>query len=144
MASAEFENRDDAAEYALGTLDCGGDARHSRRAWRTNPALAAQVAQWQQRLVALDEETQVAEPPPHMLAGIMDRIGAPAGDNVVVLKRRADLWRPRGHRRVRRRGRSPHLRDGAYRVAGAAKRSLTSRCCKEAGTAPAFRRGCGT
>lgn len=92
MASAEFEDRDDAAEYALGSLDAAERAVFEARMAR-DPALAAEVAQWQQRLAALNEETQVAQPPAHMLADIMERIGATAGDNVVVLKRRADLWR---------------------------------------------------
>jgi anti-sigma-K factor RskA len=92
MASAEFENRDDAAEYALGTLDAAERAAFEAR-MAHDPALAAEVAQWQQRLGALNDETPAAEPPPQMLARIMKRIGGPASDNVVVLKRRADLWR---------------------------------------------------
>ena len=92
MASAEFEGRDDAAEYALGTLDAAQRSVFEARMAR-DPALAAEVAQWQQRLGALNEETPVLEPPPQMLANIMERIGGLARDNVVVLKRRADLWR---------------------------------------------------
>jgi anti-sigma-K factor RskA len=92
MASAEFEGRDDAAEYALGTLDAAQRSAFEARMAR-DPALAAEVAQWQQRLGALNEETPVLEPPPQMLANIMERIGGLARDNVVVLKRRADLWR---------------------------------------------------
>ncbi len=92
MASAEFEDRDDAAEYALGTLDATQRSAFETRMAR-DPALAAEVAQWQQRLAALNEETQVSEPPQQVLANIMERIGGLASDNVVVLKRRADLWR---------------------------------------------------
>lgn len=92
MAGAEFEDRDDAAEYALGTLDAAERAAFEARMAR-DPVLAADVAQWQQRLGALNQETPVAEPPQQMLADIMERIGGPASDNVVQLKRRADLWR---------------------------------------------------
>ena len=67
MAGAEFEDRDDAAEYALGTLGATERAAFEVRMAR-DPALAAEAAAWQRRLGALSEETEALEPPPRIFA----------------------------------------------------------------------------
>jgi anti-sigma-K factor RskA len=90
MAGAE--DRDDAAEYALGTLDADERAAFEARMVR-DPALAAEVAEWRERLTALHAETEPAEPSAHVLANILQRLDDAAPNNVVLLKHSADMWR---------------------------------------------------
>lgn len=81
---------EEAAEYVLGTLDAG--ERAAFEAWlASDPALAAEVAEWQRRLAPLNDETAPVEPPAGVYDKILERIGPP--DNVVQLKRRVALWR---------------------------------------------------
>jgi anti-sigma-K factor RskA len=86
---ADGDRIDAAAEYALGTLDAAERLAFESEMAR-DPALAAEVAAWQQRLGRLNEETEPADPPPQMLSRVLTRIGA---DNVVTLSRRLAVWR---------------------------------------------------
>lgn len=96
MTGAEFDGRDDVAEYALGTLDPSERAAFEARMVR-DPTLAAEAAQWQERLAALHAETESAEPPAHIYANVLARIGAGTNNvvslDIAALKRRAALWR---------------------------------------------------
>jgi anti-sigma-K factor RskA len=63
-----------AAEYALGTLR--GGARRRFEAWlRTDGALQAAVAQWQDRLAPLAELTPPASPSPSVWQALETRLG---------------------------------------------------------------------
>jgi|HubBroStandDraft_5_1064220.scaffolds.fasta_scaffold98230_3 anti-sigma-K factor RskA len=92
MASADNPDRDDAAEYALGTLDAAERTAFEAR-MAADPALAAEAAAWQDRLATLHAETEPTEPPAHLFADILRRLDDAAPNNVVMLKRSADLWR---------------------------------------------------
>jgi anti-sigma-K factor RskA len=96
MAGAELDGRDDAAEYALGTLDASERAAFEVRV-ASDPMLAAEVAQWQERLAALHAETEPAGPPAYIFANVLARIGADTNNvvsfDIAALKRRAALWR---------------------------------------------------
>lgn len=92
MASAEFENRDDAAEYVLGTLDAGERVAFESR-MAADPALAAQVAAWQRRLAPLSETTPPVEPRAHVFDRILSRIEPPGATNVIQLEQRIRQWR---------------------------------------------------
>lgn len=87
MASAEFENRDDAAEYVLGTLDAGERVAFESR-MAADPALAAQVAAWQRRLAPLSETTPPVEPRAHVFDRILSRIEPRGAANVIQLEQR--------------------------------------------------------
>ena len=92
MASADFESRDDAAEYVLGTLDAAERTAFEAR-MAADPALAAEVAAWQRRLTALNDETADVEPPARMFDRILSRIEPTGASNVIQLKRRVAVWR---------------------------------------------------
>jgi anti-sigma-K factor RskA len=92
MASAEFDPRDDAAEYVLGTLDAAERAAFEARMAR-DPALAADMAAWERRLAALNETTPAAEPPAHIYERILSRIDAAGANNVIQLQQRVRQWR---------------------------------------------------
>ncbi|MBV9991585.1 MAG: anti-sigma factor [Alphaproteobacteria bacterium] len=81
---------EEAAEYVLGTLDASERAAFEARL-ASDPALAAEVAQWQRRLSPLDDETAPVEPPAGVYGRILERIGP--SDNVVQLKRAVSIWR---------------------------------------------------
>lgn len=89
MAGPE-DDRDLAAEYALGTLDAAESAAFEAQLAR-DPALAAEVAAWQQRLAPLADGTPTVEPPADTYTKILERIGG--ADNVVQLRRRVAVWR---------------------------------------------------
>jgi anti-sigma-K factor RskA len=81
---------EEAAEYALGTM--GADERAAFEArLLSDPALAAEAAEWQRRLAPLAGETAPVEPPPGIFDRVLERIGPP--DNVVQLRRRVAMWR---------------------------------------------------
>ncbi len=82
-----------AAEYVLGTLD-----RLERRAAETRilrePAFAAAVAAWAERLSPLDETVGEVMPPDRVWGGIAGRIGGAAGlGQVIHLERSVKRWR---------------------------------------------------
>ncbi len=81
-----------AAEYALGVLD-GPDRLAAERRAAIDPAFARDVEAWQGRLGALSAEVTDAPPPPHVWAGVAQRLDGP--DNVVELRLRRSLglWR---------------------------------------------------
>jgi anti-sigma-K factor RskA len=83
---------DAAGEYALGLLD-GEDFRAARQRALTDPGFAAQVARWRGRLSPLVEEVPEVEPPSSAWRRIERSLGVAAGDNVVILRRRINVWR---------------------------------------------------
>ena len=73
-----------AAEYALGVLD--GEARRAAAArLASDPAFAAEVAAWEDRLAPLAAETFASVPPPQVWTRIAAALGTPPGvwNNVV-------------------------------------------------------------
>ena len=88
--SDERDPPDLAAEYALGVLG-GAELAEARRRAAADPEFALSVARWRGRLAPLGDGVDAAEPP-HALWQRIDAATA-AGDNVVVLRRRLNLWR---------------------------------------------------
>lgn len=88
MAGAD-DDRDLAAEYALGTLDADERAAFEARL-ASDASSRAQVAAWQQHLAPLNDETVDIAPPTDIYAKVMERID---GSNVIQLKRRVAAWR---------------------------------------------------
>jgi len=82
----------DAAEYALGLLE-GEELRAARRRASTDPSFAAEIARWRGRLSSLAEEVPEIEAPASAWRRIERSLGARAGDNVVLLRRRLNVWR---------------------------------------------------
>ena len=85
-----------AAEYALGCLD--GEERAAVAARRLlDPALNTSIEQWERRLAPLNATIAPVEPPAHLFARVMARIGETAQDdrasNVILLQRRLRNWR---------------------------------------------------
>ncbi len=62
-----------AAEYVLGTLR-GGARRRLEQRIANDPALARQVADWQQAFAHLDLNDEPVQPPPHIWQAINERI----------------------------------------------------------------------
>lgn len=82
-----------AGEYALGTLHGHARARFERML-RTDPDLSRLVAEWQEDLAPLAQETRAVEPAPHVLAAIERRIeGAAAPQAPQSLWNRLGFWR---------------------------------------------------
>jgi anti-sigma-K factor RskA len=85
-----------AAEQALGLLE-GADLGEAQRRARSDPAFAAEVARWSERLGPLLDEVDEAAPP----AGVWERIAAALGtpataaanDNAAALHQRLTFWR---------------------------------------------------
>lgn len=84
-----------AAEYALGVLE-GADLAEARRLLDRDPAFAASVADWSERLSPLLAGVAPAEPGGHVWPAIASALDSgdrePAG-NVVLLKHRLRVWR---------------------------------------------------
>lgn len=80
-----------AAEHALRLLE-GEDLAAAHRLERSDPAFAAAVAAWQERLAPLFEEVAGATPDPSMWRRIQASI-SPANDNFTSLNRELRLWR---------------------------------------------------
>jgi anti-sigma-K factor RskA len=77
-----------AAEYVLGVLDA--DARREvERRLTQEPALAADVASWEQRLSTFADEVAPVEPPEAVWPAIRGRIGAGERD----IAKRTRIWR---------------------------------------------------
>ena len=91
-AMTEDSPMDPAAEYALGLLE-GEDLRAARQRASTDPRFAAQVARWRGRLSPLIDEVPEVEAPASAWRRIERSLGAPARDNVVLLRRRLNGWR---------------------------------------------------
>lgn len=83
---------DAAAEYALGVLE-GEELRAAQQRASADPAFAAEVARWRGRFSPLAEELPEIAAPPVTWLRIERSIGSAAGDNVVVLRRRLNVWR---------------------------------------------------
>lgn len=88
------EERDSlAGEYALGVLE-GEELRQARLLERSDPQFSDSVTLWSERLAPMLDEIAPVEPPSALWSSI-ERV-LPSGDepsNVVVLRRRASLWR---------------------------------------------------
>jgi anti-sigma-K factor RskA len=88
-----------AAEYVLGTLPADERAACELRLGR-DPALAAAVRFWEDRLTGLAEAEPAIEPRPHVWSGIAERLAvepprifAVPGRALVRLTRARSLWR---------------------------------------------------
>ena len=84
-----------AGEYVLGTLD-SDERRAAEARISADPAFAAAVAAWQQRLQPLTDAATPIEPPPHLWPRIEAGIGATLpvdAANVVALRRSVRRWR---------------------------------------------------
>ena len=82
-----------AAEYALGLLT-GSEMLDARRRLTTDPAFAAEVAQWRGRLAPLHAETDEITPPPglwHRIEALTNSVSI--NDNVSALRRQLRVWR---------------------------------------------------
>lgn len=82
-----------AAELALGLLD-GADLLAARGRLASDPAFAAQVADWERKLTPLLDEISPAEPDPALwsrIAGALDA-SPPAGGEVLALRRAVRRW----------------------------------------------------
>lgn len=81
-----------AAEHALRLLE-GEEAMEARARVASDPAFAAEVAWWEERLAPLFDEIADEAPSPELWTAILARIDEPAEDNVVTLKRQVTRWR---------------------------------------------------
>jgi anti-sigma-K factor RskA len=83
-----------AAEYALGVLH-GEDLAKARERAAMDPEFGLAVARWRGRLEPLGEAVAPVEPPRSLWSRIEAAIArsVPARDNVVILRRRLNLWR---------------------------------------------------
>jgi anti-sigma-K factor RskA len=80
-----------AAEYVLRLLD-GAELLDARRRVAEDPAFAAEVAWWEERLAPLFDEFAEEAPSPELWPRILRRLDEP-GAAVVVLKRKLARWR---------------------------------------------------
>lgn len=71
-------NQDRAGEYVLGVLPAG-ERESVARAAEKNPALAREIATWNERLAPLLLDAPEVEPPPHLFERIKATIAARAG-----------------------------------------------------------------
>ncbi len=86
------EDRDAlAAEYALGSLDAATRAAVAARL-RTDAALRARVAEWEQRLAPLAEDVPAITPPPWLWQRIAAAIAPPIAA-AVPFWQRVSTWR---------------------------------------------------
>src|SRR5690242_15959715 len=81
-----------AAEYVLGALDPSERVAVDVRR-RSDRALADAIRAWERRLAPLSWRTPEVQPPPHLFAAIVQKIGAPRSAEVVFLRRHARRWR---------------------------------------------------
>ena len=84
-----------AAEYVIGLLE-GEDLLAARGRAASDPAFAALVAQWEQRLAPLLDEVRGAEPSPEIWQRIEEEIGlrtAREDDRVVALSGEVTRWK---------------------------------------------------
>ena len=81
-----------AAEYALGLLE-GEELRAARQRAATDPPFAARVARWRGRLATLAAEVAEVQAPTSAWPRIQRSVGDYGRENVVVLRRRVNLWR---------------------------------------------------
>lgn len=83
-----------AAEYVLGTLD-GAERTQVGARKRREPALAAAILAWEQRLSPLNSLGPAVAPPPALRGEILARVATPqaVASNVVQLQRRVARWR---------------------------------------------------
>jgi anti-sigma-K factor RskA len=80
-----------AAEYALRLLE-GEELLAARARVAADPAFAAEVAWWEERLAPLFDEIGGETPSPELWSRIARRLDEPGG-NVVTLKRQVAVWR---------------------------------------------------
>ena len=80
-----------AAEYVLRLLE-GADLLDARRRAADDPAFAAEVAWWEDRLAPLFDEFAEEAPSPELWARVLRRLDEP-GANVSVLKKQVARWR---------------------------------------------------
>lgn len=85
------ENPPLAAEYVLRLLE-GEDLLEARRRVADDPAFAAEVEWWEDRLAPLFDEIADEEPSAELWPRILRRLDVPGGD-VVALKRKLARWR---------------------------------------------------
>ncbi len=86
-----------AGEYVIGTLNASERASVAARCAR-EPALNADILDWERRLAPLTETADPVAPPPSLFAKIEARIDgddvAPAGSATIIdLHRRVKIWR---------------------------------------------------
>lgn len=79
------------AEYALGLLE-GEELRAARKRAATDPAFAEDAARWRGRLATLAAELPEVQAPQPAWQRIERSLGF-ADENVIVLRRRVNLWR---------------------------------------------------
>lgn len=80
-----------AAEHALRLLE-GEELLEARRRVASDPAFAAEVAWWEERLAPLFDEFADEAPSPELWSRITYRLDQP-GDNVLTLRRQVARWR---------------------------------------------------
>lgn len=80
-----------AAEHALRLLE-GEELMEARRRMADDPAFAAEVAWWEERLAPLFDELADEAPSPELWSRIVQRLGKSGGE-VVTLKRQVIRWR---------------------------------------------------
>lgn len=83
-----------AAEHALRLL-AGVDLAEAQRLERVDPAFAAAVAAWQERLAPLFDEVMEATPSASVWQRVQTSI-SPANDNAASLARKLRMWRTYG------------------------------------------------
>jgi len=83
-----------AAEYALGLLE-GGELVAARQLAASDAGFAAAVAAWEERLMPLADDAPAVIPGPAVWDGVRRAIAEAqgAGENVVQLRRRINVWR---------------------------------------------------
>lgn len=95
MTDAARPHPDDdllAAELALGLLSDGAAAAARVREVR-DPAFAALVGEWNERLMPLFDAVEPVEPPASLWGRISASLAPKGSGNVIALKRRVRFWR---------------------------------------------------
>ena len=81
-----------AAQYALGTLRGRARDRFVRAA-RSDPAVAAAMHEWEERLARFAEAAPAVTPPPRVWDGIATRLGLRGADAATAWWQRLGFWR---------------------------------------------------
>jgi anti-sigma-K factor RskA len=79
-----------AAEYALGTLP-GDERRAADELMKNDPEFAAEVRNWERRLLPLAAEVPTVMPRPELRARILEAIDPPG--QIIALRRQVTRWR---------------------------------------------------